>query len=102
MDVFTAIADPTRRRIIDECGAGERTAGDLAAVFSEMSRPNVSRHVRALVDAGVLVERRHAQRRLFRLDAAALGEVDEWVSRHRRFWTDRLDLLGQAVNDAGS
>lgn len=97
MDIFIAIGDPTRRRIIDECGGGERTAGDIAAAFPAMSRPNVSRHVRALVDAGVLVERRDAQRRLFRLDPDGLREVDEWIGRYRRFWEDRLRMLEEVV-----
>jgi DNA-binding transcriptional ArsR family regulator len=102
VDVFTAIADPTRRRIVDECAERERTAGDIAAVFQTMSRPNVSRHVRALVAAGVLVERREAQRRLFRVDGGALREVDEWVGRYRRFWSERIDTLEEAVRRAGS
>jgi DNA-binding transcriptional ArsR family regulator len=100
VDVFVAIADPTRRRIIDECGGAERTAGSIADLFPTMSRPNVSRHVRALVDAGVLVERRDAQRRLFRLDHDALREVDEWLGRYRSFWADRVERLQKAVVDA--
>jgi DNA-binding transcriptional ArsR family regulator len=102
VDVFTAIADPTRRRIVDECAGRERTAGDIAEVFQTMSRPNVSRHVRALVDAGVLVERREAQRRLFRVDGTALREVDDWVGRQLRFWSERIDTLEEAVRRAGS
>jgi DNA-binding transcriptional ArsR family regulator len=100
VDVFVAIADPTRRRIIDECGGAERTAGAIADLFPTMSRPNVSRHVRALVDAGVLVERRDAQRRLFRLDHDALREVDDWLARYREFWADRVERLQKAVADA--
>ena len=102
VDVFAVIADPTRRRIVDECAGAERTAGALAAAVPTMSRPNVSRHVRALVDAGVLVERRDAQRRLFRLDHDALREVDEWVGRYRTFWADRIERLQQAVGDVGA
>ena len=100
MDAFTAIADPTRRRIIERCAEGEVTAGAIAEAFPTMSRPNVSRHVRALLDAGVLVERREGQRRLFRLDGDGLRDVDDWVGRYRRFWTDRLDALETAVRHA--
>jgi DNA-binding transcriptional ArsR family regulator len=100
VDVFAAIADPTRRGIIDECGRAERTAGAIARLFPTMSRPNVSRHVHALVDAGVLVERRVAQRRMFRLDHDALREVDDWLGRYRSFWADRVERLQQAVDDA--
>lgn len=100
--MFIAIADPTRRQIIDACGTSERSAGAIATMFPTMSRPNVSRHVRALVDAGVLRERRDAQRRLFRLDHDALRQVDEWVGRYRGFWADRVERLQKAVDDAAS
>jgi len=100
MDVFEAIADPTRRHLIDECSHGERTAGDLAASLQSMSRPNVSRHVRVLVGVGILTERRDAQRRLFRLKHDGLGEVDHWLSRYRGFWQERIHALDEVVRHA--
>jgi DNA-binding transcriptional ArsR family regulator len=91
--VFEAIADPTRRHILELLADGERTAGELAAAFPT-SRPAVSRHLRVLREAGLVRWRGDAQRRVYRLDPAPLSEVDAWLDRYRRFWSDRLDSLG--------
>ena len=90
--MFEAIADPTRRRILELLADGERTAGELAAAF-DTSRPAVSRHLRVLRDAGLVRWRGEAQRRIYRLDAGPLADLDDWLDRYRRFWGDHLDAL---------
>jgi DNA-binding transcriptional ArsR family regulator len=86
---FEALADPTRRRIVELVGERERTAGELAAAFS-ISRPGVSKHLRVLREARILRSRDEGTRRIYGLAEDGLTEVDEWL---RRFWTNRLDAL---------
>jgi DNA-binding transcriptional ArsR family regulator len=90
--VFEALADPTRRRVLELLAIRELTAGEIASVFP-VSRPAVSRHLRVLREAGLVRARRDAQRRVYELDAAPLAELDEWLADYRRFWSDRLDHL---------
>lgn len=90
--VFTAIADPTRRRILDQLRAGEIGAGELAARFP-VSRPAIARHVRVLRKAGLVRQRKDAQRRFYSLCPEALAEVDRWLAPYRLFWAARtIDL----------
>jgi DNA-binding transcriptional ArsR family regulator len=92
MEVFEALADPTRRRIVELLSEEERSAGELATNFM-VSRPAVSKHLRVLREAGVVNVRMDAQRRIYRLDPKALGEAEGWLARRRRFWEKRLDVL---------
>jgi DNA-binding transcriptional ArsR family regulator len=92
MDAFAAIADPTRRRILDLLSRGELEAGLISAEFS-VSRPAISRHLRVLREADLVDVRIDAQRRVYRLRAEPFAQIDDWLSRYRRFWTDRLDAL---------
>ncbi|MFN0022361.1 MAG: metalloregulator ArsR/SmtB family transcription factor [Parvularculaceae bacterium] len=86
---FDAIADPTRRAILDHLRGGELGAGEIASRFA-VSRPAIARHVRVLREAGLLRERRAAQARFYSLDPARLGEVDRWLQPYRLFWAARL------------
>ena len=100
--VFDAIADPTRRAILDSMRSGEIGAGDLAAGFS-ISRPAISRHVRILRKAGLVALRRDAQRRFYSLKPGALADVDRWLAPYRLFWSARmLDIkhTAEALNAA--
>jgi DNA-binding transcriptional ArsR family regulator len=90
--VFEALADPTRRRLLELLADGERSAGALAAEF-EISRPGVSRHLRVLREAGLVRSRGSGQHRLYSVDLAPLAEVDDWLDRWRGFWAQRLDAL---------
>jgi DNA-binding transcriptional ArsR family regulator len=92
MNAIEALADPTRRRIVELLAEGERSAGDIAAHF-RTSRPGISRHLRVLREHGLVHTREQAQRRLYSLDPAPLAELDAWLERYRRFWTNRLDAL---------
>lgn len=86
MLAFAALADPTRRRIVELLAAREYAAGELARRF-DMTQPAVSQHLRLLREAGVVRMRREAQRRIYALEPAGLAELDAWLARYRRFWT---------------
>ena len=98
MDAFTALADPTRRRIIESLAAGESSFGELADNF-EMSRPAVSQHLKVLRDAGIVVARADAQRRIYRLNDDSLDEVEAWLGQVREFWSKRLDRLERLLGE---
>lgn len=93
---FGAIADPTRRAILDLVRGREMSAGDIARRFP-VSRPAIAKHVRVLRQAGLLRERREATQRFYRLDPAALKEVDRWLAPYRLFWAARLVDLKRVV-----
>ena len=99
MDAFTALSDPTRRRIVEILADGERPVGEIAAEF-KISAPAVSQHLRVLLQAGVVAVRRDAQRRIYRLEGEGLSEIEAWVTRVRRFWSDRLDRLESALQES--
>lgn len=100
MEVFEALADPTRRRIVEMLAEEERSAGKLGAVFS-VSQPAISRHLRVLRDSGLVRWRGEAQRRIYRLEPKPLAEIDTWLEKYRRFWTERLNKLEEHLADAG-
>lgn len=98
MDVFQALADPTRRQIVEALALGETGFGELAKGF-DMSRPAVSQHLKVLKEAGVVTVRADAQRRIYRLEPGALAGIDDWLERVRRYWNPRLDALERALRD---
>lgn len=89
---FSALADPTRRAILARLADGEATVTELAAPFA-MSLPAVSKHLKVLERAGLIVQGRSAQWRPCRLEAAPLGEITEWLEHYRRFWEGSFDRL---------
>lgn len=96
MNALHALADPTRRRIVELLAEGERSAGELAAEF-HTSRPGVSRHLRVLREHGLVRAREDGARRLYSLDPAPLAELDDWLARYRGFWANRLDALDTEI-----
>ena len=92
MDTFTALADPTRRQIVESLALGETSFGEIADQF-EMSRPAVSQHLKTLREAGIVTVRADAQRRIYRLSDDGLDEIDAWLNKVRQFWNQRLDRL---------
>ncbi|WP_293351260.1 metalloregulator ArsR/SmtB family transcription factor [Phenylobacterium sp.] len=96
--MFGAIADPTRRAILDLLRGQELRAGELAAHFP-VSRPAIAKHVGVLKRAGLLRERRAAQARLYSLDPAALASVDRWLAPYRLYWAARLSDLKRTVEE---
>lgn len=96
MDTLAALADPTRRRILELLVDGEVAAGELSGQFP-LSRPAVSRHLRVLREAGLVRSRVDGQRRVYALDAAPLAELDAWLEPYRRFWAQRLDAFDTEI-----
>ena len=90
--MFEAIAEPTRRRILDELRDGERTVTQLVAVTG-LSQPGVSKHLRVLRDAGLVDARPDGQLRRYRIRADGLTEIDHWLEPFRQMWSRRLDDL---------
>src|SRR6266853_349375 len=91
-DVFSAIADPTRRRLLDLVAQEDRPVRTLAASFA-MSRPAVSKHLRILKAAGLVSEQKIGRERYYRLQPEPLRTVSSWVGRYEQFWRVRLDRL---------
>ncbi|MCB0969520.1 MAG: winged helix-turn-helix transcriptional regulator [Ilumatobacter sp.] len=90
--VLEVIAEPTRRRILDAVRDGERSVSELVEVVG-MHQPGVSRHLKVLRDAGLVEVRPVGQRRLYRLRAEPLRELDEWLEPYRAELAGRLDAL---------
>ncbi len=89
---LSALADPTRRALLDRLARGEATVSELAAPFA-ISQPAVSRHLKVLGLAGLVEEGREGQYRPRRLRAEALREVSDWLEPYRTLWEGRLDRL---------
>ena len=90
--VLHALADESRRTVLEILRSRPASAGELAEAFP-IARPGVSRHLRVLREAGLVDVRREAQRRIYSLRPEALMEVDEWLSDYRALWQGRLDAL---------
>ena len=89
---FAALADPTRRQIVEILARQELPAGEIAAHFN-VSAPAISQHLKVLREAKLVSVRADAQRRIYGIDPAGFAELDQWLSRTRHFWTGRLDAL---------
>src|SRR5438552_18931975 len=96
---FAVLAEPTRRDILDLLRDGERPVGDLVERL-RLSQPAVSKHLRVLRDAGLVEVRPDAQRRLYRLRAEPLTEIDAWLEPYRAEWAGRLDSLEEHLRRA--
>jgi DNA-binding transcriptional ArsR family regulator len=97
-DVFRAIADPTRRAILDRLRAGPAPVNDLAADF-DLSRPAVSKHLRVLREARLVTEERVGRERLYQLHPAPLQRVAGWIEGYRSFWQRNLDSLKRYLEE---
>ncbi|HEX2403907.1 MAG TPA: metalloregulator ArsR/SmtB family transcription factor [Acidimicrobiia bacterium] len=97
-DAFTVVAEPTRRRILDELRGNERSVGELVEAIA-VSQPSVSKHLRVLRDAGFVSSRVDAQHRRYRLDPARLEEIDQWLAPYRTLWTRHLDALERHLDE---
>jgi len=87
-----ALADGSRRTMLERLSRGPVTVGELAALLP-IARPGVSRHLRVLREAGLVEVRQDAQRRVCSLRPQPLAEIDEWLGRYRAMWEHRLDAL---------
>lgn len=96
-DVFQAIGDSTRRRIVVLLGRGEQPVNQLAGRFA-MTRPAISQHLRVLRQAGLVTVRRVGRERRYRLRAQPLRDVHDWVAYFERFWTHGIKSLGEYLD----
>lgn len=96
LDAFQALADPTRRRIVEALRHGEQQVNDLVK-RAGIHQSGVSRHLRILHDAGFVAMRPDGQRRLYSLQAGPFRELDQWLAGYRRLWEARLDRFGAAL-----
>ncbi len=92
MQSLAAIADPTRRKIVELLAVKDRTAGELVSEF-DMTGPAISQHLKVLREAGLVSVRAEGQSRIQSLNPDGLQELDDWLSRTRAFWSRRLDAL---------
>jgi DNA-binding transcriptional ArsR family regulator len=98
---FRALSDPTRRALLDLLAGGEQPVSALVERF-RVSQPAISQHLGLLREAGLVTERRSGRRRLYRLRAAPLMDVYDWVGHYRRFWDERLRALGDHLYESPS
>jgi DNA-binding transcriptional ArsR family regulator len=91
-DVFAVLAEPTRRRILDELRHNDRSVNELVAVLA-VSQPAISKHLKVLRDAGFVSVRTAAQHRIYSVDTTPLESLDDWLAPYRRLWATRLDAL---------
>ncbi len=92
-NVFAAIADPTRRAILDLLALGSRNAGSIAAEFPRLTQPGVSRHLKVLRDARLVDVTVNAQQRIYAINPEGLAELYEWVAKYQAMWPDTLEAL---------
>ena len=97
-DVFDALADPTRRRIVEELRRGERQVNDIVDAM-EIHQSGVSRHLRILTDAGFVQVRPDGPRRMYSLRPEPFRALETWLAGYRALWERRLDRLGDALEN---
>lgn len=97
-DVFTAISHPARRQMLDLLVEADLSVTAITGSF-RISRPAVSQHLRVLLDAGLVSERRHGRERRYRIAPAGLAPVREWISHYERFWDHHLLRLQKHLSN---
>jgi DNA-binding transcriptional ArsR family regulator len=95
---FSALADPTRRAMLARLALGELSVTELAKPF-EMSMPAISKHLKVLERAGLIIRGREAQWRPCKLKAAPLKDAAEWIEHYRKFWEESLDRLDDYLRE---
>jgi DNA-binding transcriptional ArsR family regulator len=98
VDTFAVLAEPTRRRIVDELRAAERSVAELVQTL-DVSQPTVSKHLKVLRDSGLVSRRTAAQQRIYRIEVKPFQALDEWLAPYRRMWTRHLDALERHLDD---
>jgi len=98
VDVFSALANPVRRRLLEVLQTGPRSAGDLAGEF-DLSRPAVSEHLTVLRIAGLVREEPRGRHRYYHLEAAPLAEVGEWLHPFEHYWRARMGALRDLIDE---
>ena len=98
-NVFSALADPTRRALLARLAAGNSSVGELAEPF-DISLPAISRHLRVLRNAGLITRHKDGRVRRCTLDAAPLRAASDWIESYRQFWDDQFDSLAEFLERA--
>jgi DNA-binding transcriptional ArsR family regulator len=98
MSTYAALAEPHRRQLLDLLRDGEQQAGELVKRL-ELSQPGVSKHLKVLREAGLVVVRTDGKQRLYALRPEPLAEVDQWLEPYRAFWSRRLDALERHLEE---
>jgi DNA-binding transcriptional ArsR family regulator len=97
-DAFNAVAEASRRQLLDALGTGEATVGELVQRLG-LSQPQVSKHLAVLRAVGLVAVRAEGRHRWYRVDGAALKPVHDWVRTFERTWNDRLDRLDDLLGE---
>lgn len=100
-DTFTVLAEPTRRRILDELRDGPRSVGDLVDDLA-VTQPTVSKHLRVLREAGFVSCETSAQRRIYRVEPQPFAALHAWLAPYERLWGEHLDALERHLDDEGA
>ena len=95
--LWSAVADPRRRAMLDALRERPRAVGELVDVLG-LTQPATSKHLRVLREAGLVRVRTDAQRRIYAVEPAGVAELDRWLKPYRRLWNDRLDALGRHLD----
>jgi len=98
-DIYVAIADPTRRKLLRLLADVEELPLNELTVHFEMGRTAVSKHLAILKEAGLVISRKVGRETRYRLNAGPLREIEDWVSFYRRFWNERISLLNQILEE---
>jgi DNA-binding transcriptional ArsR family regulator len=97
-DAFNAVAEPRRRAILEVLVGGERPVNDLVSELG-LAQPQVSKHLRVLREVGAVDVREDGRQRLYRVNAAALKPMHDWVAQFERSWSERFDALDDVLDD---
>jgi len=100
-DVYQAIADPTRRRIIDLIAHKAMNLNAIADNF-KISRPAISQHIKILTECGLVIINQQGRERFCEVELRQLSEVSDWVEQHRKIWEGRLDAMGKLLDELQS
>ena len=98
--IWSALADPHRRAMLDVLREGGCAVGELAQALG-LSQPMTSKHLRVLREAGLVRVRADAQQRIYAVNAERMAELDAWLAPYRELWNDRLDTLGRHLDEEG-
>ena len=97
-DVFNAVAEPRRRRILDLLAGGERPVNDLVALLGQ-AQPQVSKHLRVLREVGLVEVRDEGRQRVYRLKGRSLKPIHDWIKQYERTWTARFDAMDDLLDE---
>jgi DNA-binding transcriptional ArsR family regulator len=96
--IFTALANPVRRKLLEILSCQSLSAGELSERF-DLSRPAVAEHLKVLRDAGLVADEAQGRRRIYRLTAEPLAELGDWLHPFEKFWRARLAALAETAEE---